>query len=111
MGMTLVNGFLAFKFITDQELTLWEFTNGVALAMCAKVVEGGGGAVVAATRSVLQASAAALETRLDPGDMQHTLFNRLALSLSGTCREGQCWLCSHPPSLSPLPSFLLSSPL
>ena len=36
MGMTLVNGYLAFKYITDKEMTLREFTNSIALAMCAK---------------------------------------------------------------------------
>jgi hypothetical protein len=41
--MTLVNGYLAFKYITEEELTLREFTNSVALAMCAEVGEGGGG--------------------------------------------------------------------
>ena len=56
MGMTLVNGYLAFKYLTDQEMTLREFTNGVALAMCAKVVEGGGGAVSASTRGARQAA-------------------------------------------------------
>ena len=34
--MTLVNGYLAFKYITDKEMTLREFTNSIALAMCAK---------------------------------------------------------------------------
>ncbi len=42
MGMTLVNGYLAFKYLTDKEMTLLEFTNSVAQAMCAKVVEGEG---------------------------------------------------------------------
>jgi hypothetical protein len=40
MGITLVNGYLAFKYLTDKEMTLREFTNSVALTMCAKVVEG-----------------------------------------------------------------------
>ncbi len=40
MGMTLVNGYLAIKYLTDKEMTLREFTNRVVQAMCAKVVEG-----------------------------------------------------------------------
>ncbi len=41
--MTLVNVYLAFKYLTDKEMTLLDFTNNVAQALCAKVVEGGGG--------------------------------------------------------------------
>ena len=41
--MTLVNGYLAFKYHTDKEMILREFTNGIALAMCAEAVEGEGG--------------------------------------------------------------------
>jgi hypothetical protein len=40
MSMTLVNGYLSFNYLTDKEMTLLEFTNSVALAMCATVVEG-----------------------------------------------------------------------
>ena len=36
MGMTLVNGYLTFKNITDKELILREFNQSVALTMCAK---------------------------------------------------------------------------
>ena len=34
-----MNGYLAFKYCTDKELTLREFTYSVALGMCAKQVE------------------------------------------------------------------------
>jgi hypothetical protein len=89
MGMTLVNGYLAFKYITEEELTLLEFTNSVALAMCAEVgeeEEGGGGA---ATRGARQAHTDALMARADPGDLPHALFNGRALGLGGTGGEGQ----------------------
>ena len=35
--MPIINGHLAFKYITDKELTFREFTQSVALALCAKV--------------------------------------------------------------------------
>ena len=48
MCITPVNRYLAFKYITDKEKTFCEFTNVVGLAICAKAVEGEGGAVAAA---------------------------------------------------------------
>ena len=50
MGMTIGNGYLAFKYITFKEMILQEFTNRIALAMCAKEGEEVGGVVSAATR-------------------------------------------------------------
>jgi hypothetical protein len=93
MDITLVNGYLAFKYITEQQPTLREFTNGVALAMCAKVMKEGGRGVAEATRGALLASEAALEARVDPGSMPHTLFSGRALQVGGTRGEGQCRLC------------------
>ena len=92
--MTLVNGYPAFKCITGKEQTLCEFTNGVALAKCAKVVEGEEGpvTVAAATHGARQASAAALEARMDPGDVSF-----LSHSSQRTCQrirgEGPCRVC------------------
>jgi hypothetical protein len=93
MGMTLVNGYLAFKYMTDQEMTLSEFTNCVALYMCAEVVEGEGGAVAGATRGARQAAMDIQVARGDPGDLSHALFNGRALGFRASCGEGQCWLC------------------
>ena len=59
MCITPVNRYLAFKYITDKEKTFCEFTNVVGLAICAKAVEGEGGAVAAAKCGVWYASAAA----------------------------------------------------
>ena len=93
MGMTLVNGYLAFRHITDREMTLLEFTNSVALAMCAKVVEGVGGVVGVATRGARQAAMDSQVARADPGDLPHALFNGRALGLGASRGEGQCRLC------------------
>ena len=93
MGMTLVNGYLAFKYITDKELTLREFTNRVALAMCAKEGEEGGGSVAAGTRGSRQVDIDEQVARGDPGDLPHAQFNGRALGLGGTLGEGQCRLC------------------
>ena len=40
MGMTLVNVYLAFKYIADKEMNLREFTNSITLAMCGRRWEG-----------------------------------------------------------------------
>jgi hypothetical protein len=48
MGMTLVN--LAHAFLTDEKLTLREYTNIDSLAMCAKVEEGVEGEMAGGTR-------------------------------------------------------------
>ena len=56
MGMTLVNEYPAVKYITDKETTLREFTNSIALALCAKEGEEAGGVVSAATRGARQAA-------------------------------------------------------
>jgi hypothetical protein len=93
MGMTLVNGYLAFKYITERNITLREFANGVALTMCAKEEEGGGGCASTATRGALQAATDALVARHDSGDLPHALFNGRALGLGGNGREGQCRVC------------------
>ena len=93
MGMTLVNGYVAFKYMTKRELTLSEFTNGVALTMCANWADGGGVSVAAATRGARQAAMESLMARGDPGDLPHTLFNWRSLGLGGTGGEGQCRLC------------------
>jgi hypothetical protein len=45
MATMLVNQYLAFKYLTDKEMTLREFTNSFTLAMCATVVEGSDSAV------------------------------------------------------------------
>jgi hypothetical protein len=85
--------------ISDKEMTLLdsEFTNSVAQAMCAKVVEGEGGVVAEATRGARRAAIDAQVARLgsDPGHLPHALFNwRRALGLGGgTVGEGQCRLC------------------
>ena len=93
MGMTLVNGYLAFKYISDKELTLQEFTNRAALALCAKEGEEGGGCVAAAMRGSRQVDIDAQVARGDPGDLPHALFNGRALGLGGTGGEGPCRLC------------------
>ena len=94
MRMTLVNGYLAFKFITDKEPTLGDLTNTMALAMCAKVEEMGAGGVVAATRCARLAAMQALVARADPGALPHALFNGRALGLGKKRGEGRCRLCS-----------------
>ncbi len=45
MATTLENGYLAFKYLTDKEISLQEFINSFALPMCATVVEGSDRAV------------------------------------------------------------------
>jgi hypothetical protein len=40
--MALVNGYLAFRYITDKEPCLREFTNSVVLAVCARWTAGRG---------------------------------------------------------------------
>ena len=47
---TRVDGCLTFNLLTDKELSLREFTEGMALAVCAKVADGGSGCVAMATR-------------------------------------------------------------
>ncbi len=44
VGMTLVNAYPAFKYFTDREMTLREFTSGDALASVLRWWRGGGGA-------------------------------------------------------------------
>jgi hypothetical protein len=93
MVMTLVNGYLAFRYIADKELTLLEFINSLALAICAKVEEEGGKAVAAATRAARKAVIDAHTVQADPGDLPLTLFNGRALGVGGTRGEGQCRRC------------------
>ncbi len=97
MGMTLVNGYLAFKYITDKEMTFREFTNRVALDMCAKVVQGRavGWGGWGAKRGARQAAMDSQVARADPGDLPHALFNRQALGCGAGNGEGQCLLCLH----------------
>ena len=97
MGMTLVNGYLAFKYITEKEPTLREFTNGVELAMCAKVVEEGRvhASVAASTRGARAARQAQEASRADPGELPHTLFNGKALKLGGKKGVGVCKICGN----------------
>ncbi len=51
-GMTLVDGCLAFSLLTDKEQSLRAFTEGMALAVCAEVVDGGSGYVRRAARGM-----------------------------------------------------------
>ena len=94
MGMTLVNGYLALKFITDREPTPREFTYTVALAIYGKVEEVGPGRVVAATRGARLTAMQALVSRADPGALPYALFNGRALGLRKKRGEGPCRLCS-----------------
>jgi hypothetical protein len=41
MSLTLVIGYLAFKYTIKKELTLRALINGIALAICAEVAEAG----------------------------------------------------------------------
>jgi hypothetical protein len=84
-----VNGYLAFKHLTDKDMTLWEFTNSVALAMCTMVVdsEGSDGGMVASTRGSWQAAIDAQVARGDPGHLPHALFNGRVLCLGGSSRN------------------------
>lgn len=93
MGMTLVHGYLALKYLPDKEMTLREFTKSVALAMCAMVVEGNDMSVAASTRGSRQAAIDAHVAKGDPGDLPHALFNGRALGLGGTVGEGRCRVC------------------
>lgn len=75
MTMMLVNGYLAYKYVSEEEMTLVDITNRVAVAMCAKEVEEAGASVATSTYGSRQALTAALEKRMDPGDIPHTPFN------------------------------------
>jgi hypothetical protein len=74
-------------------VTLRDFTNAVARAMCAKVGAAGRDPVAAATRCELQASREAELSRADPGELAHALFNGRSLGLSGHGGAGVCRLC------------------
>ena len=93
MGMILVNAYLAYKHVTKQDPTLREFTNRVALAMCAKPGEQGSCPIASSTRRAQADAMDAVKRRADQGDIPHALFSGRALGLGGTGGEGACRTC------------------
>jgi hypothetical protein len=93
--MALVNEYLAFRHITDKEPCLREFTDSIALAMCAKVDGGEGGGIEAAARGARQAAMEAHVAGAHPGDLPQALFNGRARGFSATRGKGQCRRSLH----------------
>ena len=87
MGMTLVNGYLAFKYITDKEMTLREYTNSIALLWVPRRGRRWEGV---SRRRRLPSMHRWLEVILV---FPHSLFNGRALGLGGSGGEGQCRMC------------------
>ena len=86
MIMTLVNGYLAYMYIFQRELTLSTFTNRVALAFHAEVGEVGEERAAAAMRGARQVSTDAVAQRANPDDIIRALFKVRALPLDGIAR-------------------------
>ena len=95
MGMVLVNGYLAYKFLTPHNPTLREFTNRVALAMCAVQEDGAEVDVSSGTRLARQRAGGVRASVSDPGGLGHRLFSARTLGLGGEGAEGSCKLCTN----------------
>jgi hypothetical protein len=92
-GIALVNGYLAYRYITVKEPSCREFTDSVALAICVKVDCGEGGDIDGAAHGARQAAMEAGVARAHPGPLPHALFSGRALGLGGKDGDGVCRLC------------------
>jgi hypothetical protein len=71
----------------SKELSLQDFAVGMALAVCAEVVDGGIVCVTVATHGSRHAAIDAHVARCDPGDLPHNVFNGRALGLGAQSAE------------------------
>ncbi len=92
MGMTLVNGYLAFQHITGRETTLRDFVKQPTAWRWPCVPKLWRWWVGVATQGARQAKDSQVD-RGDPGDLPHALFNGRALGLRASQVEVQCRLC------------------
>ncbi len=89
MSMTLVNGYLAYKFLPPHDPTFREFLNRVALAMCADEAVRAEVDVAAGTRLAQLRSKVVRASISDPGRLGHQLCSAKYLSLGGYGAEGK----------------------
>jgi hypothetical protein len=94
MVTTLVNGYLAFEYITEKELRLQESTNRFALALVAIVRGVGWWWVVTMTHGARQAAVEAHAAGADLDYLPHALFNGRAFRFNASSAEGRAGCAS-----------------
>ncbi len=94
IGMTRVNCYLAYKYLTQHAPTLWDFTNRVALAMCAVDEQVEEREVADGTRLSRKLAEGKRASVSDPGGLSHRLFSARTLGVGGKNSEGYCKICN-----------------